>query len=330
MIKKNQSRKNIIIGLFIVEAILLFSLISIFLSPVFAEIGNNATVQTSLDVGNVYPEILNVSIDDDAGSVTLVANDTQKVYCIAVLRDFNGQEDLANATAEFFDTGTSFYGDTDDNNYHYTNNSCSITNDFGSYNSYTDDEYSALANCSFDVWYYANSDTWNCSVYVNDSIGWDDQEYDTIFMSELLSIGLPDFINYGEVNATEVSEEQIANVTNYGNVELNLSLQGYAISEGDDLAMNCTLGSIGTIPIEYEKYNLSTSTPGVLNLGEADSFYENLSSSEIVKEFNLNYRKNDTENEAINSTYWRIYVPIGVAGTCEGNIIFGARTEAGN
>ena len=30
-------------------------------------------------------------------------------------------------------------------------------------------------------------------------------------------------------------------------------------------------------------------------------------------------------NEAQNRTYWRIYVPLGVAGTCQGNIVFGGR-----
>jgi len=35
-------------------------------------------------------------------------------------------------------------------------------------------------------------------------------------------------------------------------------------------------------------------------------------------------------NDAINSTYWRIYVPLGVAGTCQGNIVFGATVAPGN
>ena len=303
----------------IIEILLIGILLSL-ISPInlLEAIGNKETRKTKLSIRKSAPKIEN--IDVESGSVVLIANDSKKVDCIVDLSDYDGNLDINSVNAEFFDVANSFYGEIDDDNDHYTNSSCYINYSYGTI-------YEARAHCTFDVWYYANQGQWNCTAYVEDQSGYNDENSGDTIIESLLSIGLPDFINYGEVNATEVSDEQIANVTNYGNVELNLSLQGYAISEGDDLAMNCTLGSIGTIPIEYEKYNLSTSTPGVLNLGEADSFYENLSSSEIVKEFNLNYRKNDTENEAINSTYWRIYVPIGVAGTCEGNIIFGARQE---
>ena len=38
---------------------------------------------------------------------------------------------------------------------------------------------------------------------------------DSITISQLLALGVPDIINYTRVNATFVSDEQIANVTNY-------------------------------------------------------------------------------------------------------------------
>lgn len=101
------------------------------------------------------------------------------------------------------------------------------------------------------------------------------------------------------------------------------------IAEGDGLSMNCTLGSVGNISINYERYNLTSSIAGDLSLGDFEANYSNLTSTSVVREFNLNYRQNDAVNEAINSTYWRIYVPTGVAGSCSGNIIFGATQSAG-
>lgn len=77
--------------------------------------------------------------------------------------------------------------------------------------------------------------------------------------------------------------------------------------------MNCSIGNIKNISINYEKYNLNTSTAGSLTLTEFEAAYVNLTSSPVVKKFDLNYRQNDTEDDAINSTYWRIYVPLGVA-----------------
>ena len=58
------------------------------------------------------------------------------------------------ATAEFFHNSSS-YGATDDNNNHTTNISCDINRSFVSWNGFVDDDYLALANCTFNVWYYA-------------------------------------------------------------------------------------------------------------------------------------------------------------------------------
>jgi len=298
-----------------------FSLVPL---EVFAGVNEtNVTVTTLLDVGNVYPEVLNVSVND-GNDISLTPNSTKLVSCVALIRDWNGDGDIKNVSARFFDNSASSYSDSDDNNSHYTNTSCFINTSFGSWNGVSDDAYLALANCTIGVWYYANPGTWNCSIMVNDTYDWTGFGSNTTQIQQLLALGLPDTINYGTVNATYVSNENITNVTNYGNVIINLSLSGYAISPGDGLAMNCTVGSIKNISIEHEKYNLTASNPGPLTLAQTSPLYINLTSNVVVKEFNLNYRHNDTYNEAINATYWRIYVPVGVAGTCKGNIVFGA------
>jgi hypothetical protein len=315
----------LILGVILI--LLLFSLYSI---PIEGVIGTpNATVTSELTVGNVYPEILNVSIDNDAATVTLVANSTKLVICEALIIDYNNESDIDTVTARFFDESNSSYGGTPDNNNHYRNNSCDINRTFGTWRGIADDEYLALGNCTFSVWYYANPSEWNCTVWVNDTANLNDTGSDNITVSELLAIALPDTINYGTVNALEVSSENTTNVTNVGNVNLNLSLSGYARTPGDNLAMNCTLGSNRTIPIYYEQYNLTASNTSTLNFSQFDSLYVNLTSNVVTREFNLNYRQNDTNTHAANATYWRIYVPIGVAGTCNGSVVFGATQADG-
>lgn len=86
-------------------------------------------------------------------------------------------------------------------------------------------------------------------------------------------------------------------------------------------AMSC---SHGNISIENKKFNLTESNSSAMNFKEFNDNYENLSSSPVIKEFNLNYRQNDLVNDVLNETYWRIYVPSSVSGSCQGNIIFGA------
>lgn len=329
MIKKNEA----ILGasLIFLEVAILLTLFSFLPNLVIAGIGSpSTTVVTNLTIGNVWPEVLEVFVNDADPSLALSPATTTTVYCIGVIRDYNGENDFVNANATFFDTTVSTYNAADDNNYHYTNSSCNITKSFGSYQGYTDDEFHALANCSFEVEYYANAQSWECRVDVNDTMNWEDNRSDTITISPLLALGLPDVIDYGTVDATYVSDENVTNVTNYGNVQINLTLEGYGIVPGDGIAMNCTKGNVGNISIEYEKYNLSATTAGAVSLSEFEASYINLTSAPVSKRFELAARTNDATNDAIKKSYWRIYVPMGVAGTCQGNIIFGATQANGS
>jgi hypothetical protein len=283
-----------------------------------ADVGENVTVESELEIGNVAPIIQNINIED--GAINLNPNTTKLVNCSALVVDYNGDSTIQNVTARLFDNSF-FYTSLDDNNSHYTNNNCSFDVSYG-------DENIVLATCLFNVGYYANAGTWNCSVSALDVSNASVNESNTTQVLPLLAISVPSSIDYGTVNATDVSIENMTNVSNVGNVMFNLSLKGYASTLNDNLAMNCTLGNIKNISVEHEKYNLTESNPGEMSLDQADSAYKNLSSSSIVHEFNLDYRSDEDFNEAFNSTYWRIYVPLGVAGSCQGNIVFGALQSA--
>jgi hypothetical protein len=305
-------------GIVAIEAIIIIMLFLPVADIVTGNIGTpNATVQTVLEIGNVFPEILNITIEDSEFGIDLIPNDTKKVNVVVYARDFNGWEDIESVTAEFYDTAVSFFGDTSRNNYHYTNNSCSIES-LGTYD--------IRANCTFDFWYYAHNSTWEVFVVVKDQFEWNDTGTETTVVNSLIAIGLPNIIDYGTVNATYVSDEQIANVTNFGNRIINLSLSGYAVAPGDGWSMNCTLGTVGNISTHYQKYNLTDTNPGVLNFEDFDNLYRNLTDSPLINRFNLHFRQNDTAPyiDDTNATHWRIFVPLGVAGTCTGNLVFGA------
>ncbi len=303
-------------GIFL-EISLLFLMIyfSLSIKDVIADVAeDNVTIISQLDIGNTAPTIKSINIEQ--GTINLIPNSTKTINCSVIIEDFDGDLDIKNVSAEFFDNSVSFYGDDDDNNYHYTNESCTIDDVYGDINT-------AKSNCLFEAEYYSNPGTWNCSIEVNDYPGYKAENSNTSNIEPLLALGLPSTINYGTVNATYVSNENITNATNYGNVMINLSLSGYAVNEGDGFAMNCSLGT-SNISIEYEKFNLTSSTAGALSLSEFENSYINLTSSSNIKKFNLNYRQNDTINKATSETYWRIYVPKGIGGTCQGNIVFGA------
>jgi len=323
--------KNPLIGitLVVLEVLLLAAFFSFAPQEVLAGVGSpNTNTTTNLTIGNAAPEVHNMSINGDA-NIVLTPNATTLVECAAVIIDWNGDTDIVAANATFFDSSIP-QSNPDDNNDHYTNSSCHINTSFISFNGFNDNWESALANCTFQIEYYANPGSWNCTIQVNDTKGRTGTGTEQGTVSELLSLGLPDTISYGLINATSVSDERTINVTNYGNVQVNLSLEGYGRYSNDGNAMNCTQGIIGNITVDNEKFNLTASTPGNLNFTQFQVNYTNLTTSPAVKQFNLTSRTNDTTEDTIKPTYWRIYVPTGVAGTCTGNIVFGATQAAGS
>ena len=302
-----------------------FTLLSfLFVDFTVAGIGGNVTVTTLLNVGAVSPEILNLTVFDSDNGINLNANSTRTVYIQVLARDYNGEYNFQNTTSVVFDKFASSYGAVNDNNTHYSNLSCSMDLSYGT-------AYEINATCAIPVYYYANNATWNASVYVIDNSSRNDTESFAFTVNTLLALGLPGSIDYGTVNETLVSNEKNANVTNFGNVLSNLTLEGYGAQQGDNLSMNCTLGSIQNISIGYERYNLNSSNNSQLNYAQFDLWYLNLTSNRTVKRFNVPQRQSEVSAylDDTNSTYWRIYVPVGVAGSCTGNIIFGATVGPG-
>ncbi len=70
----------------------------------------------------------------------------------------------------------------------------------------------------------------------------------------------------------EVSNEVEMNITNYGNIIMNLSLEGYGLTAGDENSMFCETGNIS---IEYKKFNLTTSNSSNMTLQEFEENYQN-------------------------------------------------------
>jgi hypothetical protein len=177
------------------------------------------------------------------------------------------------------------------------------------------------------VTYFSNNATWVCEASVQDKGGFVVKDNDSIVIEDLIALDIPPTINYGIVDALTVSWENWTNVTNTGNVEVDLYLHGYGAEENDGNAMNCTSGSIKNISVEYEQYNLTETTPGnSISFESFDSAYINLSNTPSLNDFNIPQRQNDdtSGDDDFNVTYWRIYIPSGVAGTCSGFITFSA------
>ncbi len=275
------------------------------------DIAPNMTVNTKPNITSI---IVDDSITSPSGQIDLAVASTRTVTCEIIVEEFDSQS-LQNPTSEFYYT---VQGDPDDNNTHYTNNTCYENTTYGH-------ENETKFICEHKVWYYANPGEWDCFFNIEDNLSFSANSTNSTNINTLLSVGIQNNINYSVDSVDEVSKEITVNITNYGNVMVNISLTSYGNTEGDGLAMDCDTGNISA---EHQKFNLTESNPGILTLGQADNLYSNMTSNTVIKKFNLDYRTSEDE-ESFNNTYWRIYAPPSINGACEGYIIFGASQDPG-
>jgi hypothetical protein len=288
----------------------------------------NGTVIARVNITNTEPNITSVTVDDDikipAGEIDLTSNGVTVVTCNATVFDYNGWQDihpdLTNAT--FYIQSKGRDGDTD-NNYRYRNESCGRCIQI--------DATTASCDCRFAVQYYANYSTeWICNITVGDSGGTaminainltDTDVSGTITVTKLLAIDTGTLIDYGNLSVTETSPEIVHNVTNTGNIPINITLRGFGglnESIGQNLSMICDYGNI---TFGYQRYEIGTDKLGLTSFDNM----VNLTNQSVSTNLTLYHRSNDSEyGSDRNATLWRLQVPLGVGGICNGTTIFGA------
>jgi hypothetical protein len=298
----------------------------------------NLSIIAIVNVTNTEPNITSITIDDNVLSpsdeIDLTAGNFTVVICNATIFDYNGYEDITNANktnATLFIQGSGA-DSQDDNNSHYSNSSCGRCRQ-ATAAEVSDTANTAICDCQFSVQYYANdSSNWVCDFHVSDDGGHakpalkinltDNSTGGPVTITKLLALDVPAILDYGNLSVTQTSAEIIHNVTNVGNIDINLSLRGFGgIDEttGNNLSMVC---DIGNISIGAQRYSVES---GIAY----DSMFNLTNQTRIAAEFGLNItfpqRIDDTNyGSDRNSTYWRIKVPLSVGGLCNGTIIFGA------
>jgi hypothetical protein len=272
----------------------------------------NVSIDTTVNITNAKPEVLFIDINN-AENITLNAGSTYRVLCNATVRDFNGGATIANVTSAFYDNTSASFGDAADGNNYYVNDSCTQTGVNGFFANYS---------CGFDVQYFANAtNEWICNVTANDVFDFNGTDYGDNFnvtaINTLLALNVTPLIDYGDLAVEDTSAPQEANVTNFGNVPINVSVYGYGNVTGDGLAMVCDVGDIG---IANQKYSLNA-------LDDFDTQYVSLASTAnqiagltIPQQF-------DDFTPVVNSTYWRLYVEPNPFGVCNGTVVFQAESS---
>ncbi len=280
----------------------------------------NVTVWTQVNITHSKPDVLNVTIYEalnySARNITVAAGSTKQVYCNATVRSWEGFNDISNVNATLYHVATSNSTAADDLNKHYSNTTCTLNYSHAPGNNFT-----GVYVCGFDVIYYANNGTWICNMTVSNSYtvvnpNFTGVGYGTTTFYPVYALNITDGIDYGGVAVEDYSiGDRSANITNLGNMRLNITVEGYGARRGDGLAMNCTLS--GNITVENERFS---ATPG-----QTYDLKTNLTSTAGgVMIPGLTIQKQTNATMIVNNTYWQLYVPPNPAGNCTGNIIFTA------
>lgn len=286
----------------------------------------NSTVLARVNITNTEPNITMIVVSPSP--IDLTANGVTVVVCNASIFEYNGINDInQNATNATFYIQSVGENVPADNNHRYSNSSC---NDCVQ-NSATN----ISCACRFGLQYYANdSSTWLCNMTVRDKGGTqksgseinlsDSDVSSAVTVTKLLAINTSTLLDYGNLSVTETSAEIVHNITNVGNINLNLSLRGYGgtndsvDSPFNNMTMTCELGNIS---IGNQRYEVGSQFTGATVFANMQS----LTNTTRRINFTVPSRIDDSAfGWDRNSTLWRLQIPLTVGGLCNGTIIFGA------
>ena len=303
---------NRIVILFTLVVAILFGVIfGVVLDAKEVSGATNQTLVARVNVSNTEPNLYNVSISPLA--IDLNPGNTTWINCTGLIQDYNGWDDIAavNATIYHADYGD---GTTFDNNYRYQNLSCDSSCEM-----YGGSVTNASCSCYFQVEYFAYNGTWGCNMTVADAYGLSDNlDSATATVNPVIGIGIPSEIDYGDMSVTEISPMITANVSNFGNLPINISVRGYGGTDeflpgAGNYTMLC---DINNISIGYHRYST--------NFTEIYSKMVNLTNTSTgIPGFDLPIRTDDAQyGNDTNSTYWRLEIPTDVSGVCNGTVQF--------
>lgn len=286
------------------------------------------TATSEVTVGNSAPVASTVAIADGnlvGGEISLSANVTTQVNVSATITDNNGCTDIDAVNATLFRTNiTNGSIASNDNSSHY---SAVCTVQSGTCTG--DSDLTADYDCFMQMEWYADATdagsqyaptnwTVNVSPYDDDGIGTSDSTvYDlaTVTAFTLLQTN----ISFGvlALGQNTTTNNQNISVQNIGNERIDINLTGYGTNSGDNISMNCTLG---TIPIHNLEYDNASFTYGA---------GVDLSNSSTELEFDLN-QGNESTKRPDNPVFFGFEIPSdGVGGSCNGNVVIVAVSDPG-
>jgi hypothetical protein len=258
-----------------------------------------------ISLGSVFCVDPTVGTISGSDPIPLSAGNNVTVWCNATITDTDGYANVSGANATLWDPAATLEGSSDDFNNHYANSSCTLSGGSGN---------DTNAGCSFKMHYSANAADWTCKIIATDGEGTGSNNVATMTVNTLKAIGVTTTMTFPEQalgSTTSNGNEQNIVVSNLGNAEADISLDGYGSSDGDGKSMSC---SHGTIVLANLKYNTS-SGQSFLNMTALTD------DPVTLGDFNLAAESVDGV-ASTKSVFWKIQIPdASVGGSCSGHVI---------
>ncbi|PLW79591.1 hypothetical protein C0585_07025 [Candidatus Woesearchaeota archaeon] len=268
-------------------------------------------VTTKVNVTNAYPRISSISMPS---TVDLIPGSTKQVNCTIEAYDWNGASDMILVNATLWENQTASMSDADSNLTHYTIDNCT----FGAIVA----PYNRTFYCEFIVYYYANaSNNWICNATVTDTYDFSTSDYNTTEILPLYALNVTSEIDFGEAAVGDIPNAT-ANITNFGNQAINISVEGYGRTPGDQHAMDCDQIPGGYINITDLKFTPNPSDDWAASTSlDLNSNPLNISGLTVPKIDLISVQPNN-----FSTTYWHLFInPIqNPFGVCNGTVVFTA------
>jgi hypothetical protein len=235
---------------------------------------------------------LNQAGADDV--ITLSAGETVVVTANTTVTDQDGGGDISSASATLYHS-TSTSNDSDDENIHLTNNSCTRGTPSGN---------DTVVTCTFTMDYMALGGTWTVNITASDLGSNSVSATGTNSVNDLAALDVTQAtVEFGSLELGKNSSSATTmTVKSQGNIQIDARFKG----------SNYTCTTSGAIPAGNTRYGLTSAN--------YDTLTTELTEEDVTQtSFDLAYRTggvDSTKNE-----YWGILTPdSGVSGTCS-NII---------
>ena len=248
------------------------------------------------------PDITAMSLPDP---VVLNAGTTKLVECNLTTVDPDGAAHLVSANATLYHQ-TSSLSQPDDPGSHYTNASCTTAASSGAQRNYT---------CSFSLWYFALNGTWYCDAAVQDVHKNIDFEVANTTIDPLYALNVTEtFLDFGDLETGQASANLTENVTNVGNMPINVSVLGYGSTLGDAYAFACAADNLNVDVLRFAP----NSTAGY-------AAKEALSGVYVPLRIGIP-RQVSVGDPPQNISYWQTRIPDNTSfvGQCNGTVVFQA------